>query len=173
MEAKNLKDAFNIAIELEEKGHQYYKGIAQKADNPLTKQLFTTLAEQELEHINRIEEFYNKSPDIALEKAISRDELEKAVKDVFNKFSKEDKGKWETHISEAYEHAIVLEQDSAKMYSDFAEKTEDDAERKFFEALAGEEDSHFNALQNVYNYLKHTGDWFESTESERWNWMNT
>jgi rubrerythrin len=66
-----------------------------------------------------------------------------------------------------------LEQESIDMYSSFTEESANEYEKKFFEDLTEEEVNHLTALKNVYHYLSRTADWFESTESETWNWMNT
>ncbi|OQX53807.1 MAG: hypothetical protein B5M53_06545, partial [Candidatus Cloacimonas sp. 4484_209] len=67
---KRLKKALEAALKLEDKGYSYYIDIAQKAKNPLTKNLFAALAEQELQHKKRINELYKESsvdiPEITL-----------------------------------------------------------------------------------------------------------
>jgi len=40
----NLKKVLEAALELERKGHKYYIDISRKAENPLTKILFASLA---------------------------------------------------------------------------------------------------------------------------------
>ena len=76
-------------------------------------------------------------------------------------------------MANAYEHAMHLEPDSIDLYASFAAESTDVSETTFFQGLEKEEVNHLTALQNVYHYLQHTSDWFESTESETWNWMNT
>lgn len=42
------------AMEVEKNGHRFYSGMAQKAVNPLARELFTWLAQDEVEHLRRL-----------------------------------------------------------------------------------------------------------------------
>ncbi|MBA7593958.1 ferritin family protein [candidate division WOR-3 bacterium] len=168
-----LNEALQAALGLEQKGYDHYKQALSQAKNPLTESLFSTLADQELDHMRRIRELFEVSPSEPTKVSIPRSELEKVVRNVFEKFSKEDRSTWDLDITEAYEHAMHLEQESITMYGRFAKESKASVETAFFKALEQEEVNHFTALQNAYHYLKHTSDWFESSESETWNWMNT
>lgn len=168
-----LKEVLKTALELEEKGYRYYHEVSGKAGNPLTRNLFTVLAEQELSHMDRIKELYEKSSIQISKSTVPSEELQKAVRQVFNNFSKEERDTWDIDIEDAYEYAMQLERDSSKMYRDFSTKSKNSGETEFFKSLENEENAHFSALQNVYNYLKHTQGWFEAEESKTWNWMVT
>ena len=170
---EGLKKALEAALRLEDKGYSYYTNIAQKAKNPLTKNLFVTLAEQELQHKKRINELYKESSVDIPETSLTEEVLENAVKQVFENFSNEEKNSWNVDNEDAYKYAMKLERDSLKMYREFAEKSINPAETNFFKALENEENAHLNALQNVYNYLNNTRDWFASEETKTWNWMVT
>jgi len=171
--SEGLKKALEAALKLEDKGYSYYTDIAQKAKNPLTKNLFATLAEQELQHKKRINELYKESSVDIPEITLTEELLENTVKQVFENFSNEEKNSWNIDNEDAYKYAMKLERDSLKMYREFAEKSINPAESNFFKALANEENAHLNALQNVYNYLNNTRDWFASNEAKTWNWMVT
>jgi rubrerythrin len=173
MENKRLHDALEASIGLEQKGYDHYTQALAEAKNPLTKKLFATLAEQELEHMRRIRELFEKEAGKDSCDIIPGTALEMIVKEVFDGFSKDDRSAWDVDVSSAYEHAMHLEQESIDMYSSFAAESANAPEKRFFQELEKEEGKHLTALQNVYHYLTHTADWFESTESETWNWMNT
>ncbi len=172
-EIDGLKEVLKMALELEEKGYKYYNEVSGKASNPLTRNLFTVLAEQEVSHMDRIKQLYEESSIQISQATVPSEELQKALKQVFNNFSKEQRDTWDIDIEDAYEYAMQLENDSSKMYGDFAKKSKNSVETEFFKSLENEENAHFSALQNVYNYLKHTKGWFESEESKTWNWMVT
>jgi rubrerythrin len=172
-EMSGLKEALNAALGLEQKGYEHYKEALGDAKNPLTKKLFSTLAEQELEHMNRIRELFEKDSKETSHTTIPGQALEMIVKEVFEEFSKDDRSLWNVDVAQAYEHAMHLEQESIDMYSSFTEESANKSEKKFFEDLTEEEVKHLTALKNVYHYLSRTADWFETTESETWNWMNT
>jgi rubrerythrin len=173
MGSDGLKDALQAAIGLEQKGYDHYQKALEDAKNPLTQKLFTTLAEQELEHMRIIRELFEGGAKETSAAVIPGEALEMVVKEIFGDFSKDDRSVWDIDVATAYEHAMKLEQESIDMYSSLADESGDVSETTFFQALSEEEVKHLTALQNVYHYLKHTSDWFESTESETWNWMNT
>lgn len=173
MGTDGLKEALQASLGLEQKGYDHYRAALADAKNPLTQRLFTTLADQELEHMKRIRELFEKDARETSDATIPGEALEMVVKELFDSFSKDDRSGWDIDIASAYEHAMHLEEESIELYSSLATDSDDVSETAFFEALRKEEVSHLNALQNGYHYLKHTPDWFESSESERWNWMNT
>jgi rubrerythrin len=43
-------EVFQFAIRIEENGEKFYRGMAEKLDDPETKSLFSTLADQEVKH---------------------------------------------------------------------------------------------------------------------------
>ncbi len=173
MDSGGLKGALEASIGLEQKGYDHYKAALVDAKNPLSKRLFAELAEQEKEHMRMIRALYEKGPKETSASTIPSEALEMIIKEIFDNFSKDDRSGWNIDVATAYEHAMHLEQESIDLYSSMAQESKDDTEISFFRALENEEVKHLTALQNVYHYLKATPDWFESTESETWNWMNT
>lgn len=47
-------EVVRAAMEVERNGHRFYSGMAQKAVNPLARELFTWLAQDEVEHLRRL-----------------------------------------------------------------------------------------------------------------------
>jgi rubrerythrin len=171
--SKGVKADLQAAISLEEKGHIFYKEAASKAGNPLTKKLFSVLAEQELEHKKRIQEIFEGIKQNAEVGSIESNIMEDSIKEIFKTFSKEVRENWTLDITDAYKHAMEFERESAEMYKNLSENSTEKWESDFFLSLEKEENDHFTAIENVYNYLEHSSDWFESEESKTWNWMNT
>lgn len=172
-DSKGVKVDLQAAISLEEKGHIFYKEAASRAGNPLTKRLFSVLAEQELEHKNRIKEIFEGSKPNSEVGSVERSVMEDSIKDIFMNFSRETKDNWTLDITDAYKQAMQFERESAEMYKKLSKNSTEKWETNFFLSLEKEENDHFTAIENVYNYLEHSGDWFESEESKTWNWMNT
>jgi rubrerythrin len=165
-------NSLTAALDFEEKGRNFYAKTAGEVADPLSQKLFQTLAADEFRHADRIREIfaaltsgrawpetYKAGP--SLEEKI-RDYFE-ANRSVLNK---------KTTSLQGYEFAMQMEKTGIELYSKFARETADDRERRFFQALILEEESHLDALQNVYFFLTQTGDWLEADESKRWNWMN-
>lgn len=170
----NLLADTKLAIELEEKGYAFYKNTAAKTSNPLAASTLGSLAEREKVHIDKIKEFYSgltgeeelrpewlNTVEIApSKKALLKPILEKLKASLDKKFETE------TDIDQAYKIAEGLERDSYNLYIKIAKSTDDVIAKKFYSALAQEEDDHYAILDDTLLYLKHPGDWFK--KEERW-----
>lgn len=170
--SKSLQEALTAALDLEQMGHDYYLEVASNAKSPLTQRVFSALADQEVDHMRRIREIYESLESAEAASVAQAGSLEDLVKAVFQQFTKQERSTWDMDNAAAYECAMDLERGSYSMYDKLAHERDDPAEVRFFEALLEEESEHLIAIENVYNYLQHTGDWFASQESRVWNWMN-
>lgn len=167
-----LPAALRAALDLEQRGHDYYRETASRAENPLTRMVFSALADEELQHMKRISELYEHGGSAPMTSSIPGGSPESAVKRVFERFAEQERTAWELDNESAYEYAMELERQSYALYDRLANESENSAEAEFFRNLAGQENQHLTALENVLNYLRHTGDWFAAEESRVWNWMN-
>ena len=166
------KDALKTALDMEKKGHAYYMDTAGKAENPLTQSVFFSLAAQELIHIQRIRELYEGQEEAEGVPSLAPGEMEQQVREIFDRFTAEQREAWAMDNAAAYDYAKKLERDSAVMYDRLAHESINPGETEFFEALRAEENEHLAALENVSGYLAHTGEWFAEEEIRVWNWMN-
>ena len=65
---------------------------------------------------------------------------------------------------DALQVAIEMEKDSYSAYDNERQRTDDPAVKGVFSRLADEEREHLAILENTYNYLADTGDWFQALE---------
>lgn len=163
-----------LSIELEEKGYDFYKLTAAKTGNPLAAATLASLADRELEHIKRINEFYasltgGKPVDakwlIAVETPPEKRELLQPILQKL-KTSLDKKFTSTADIDEAYKIAEDLETESYELYDKIAGKADNEYAKKFYTALAQEEREHYAILDETLQYLKTPGDWFKL--QERW-----
>lgn len=168
-----MHEALKSALELETKGFEYYRDIAEKAENPLTAEAFKSLADQELVHMEYIQKVYDSGrlEDVVLQ--VTELGMETMIRGMFGRFSSQDRKTWAMDNTEAYEYAKELERGAIALYKNLACESENPQGKAFFEALMNAEVSHLNALDNVSFYLTRTGDWFAEDEDHVWNWMNT
>jgi len=163
-----------FAIELEEKGYDFYTKTAANTTNPLAASTLSSLAEREKEHIEKITEFYQSLTGgqkleanwlMTVSVPPSKEELLRPIlrklKDSLNK-------KFETRadINEAYKIAEGLERDSYNLYEKISNESADETAKKFYSALAKEEREHYAILDETLQYLDHPADWFR--KEERW-----
>ncbi|MFH1362246.1 MAG: ferritin family protein [bacterium] len=170
----NLIADTKLAIELEKKGYDFYAQTAAKTKNPLASITLNSLANRELDHLAKIKEFYQQISGV---KQLPSDwlkgiELFPTKKDlltnIINKLRDNLDKKFETQedINEAYKIAEGLETDSYNLYKKISDESTDETAKKFFAALAVEEQEHYDIMAESLQYLNKPGDWFK--EQERW-----
>ena len=163
-----------LAIELEKKGYDFYLRTAEKTNNPLAKPTLEGLAVREMEHLNKIKEFYK---DLTGEKKLNSDWLkgvevppskEALVRPILEKLKESLSKKFEKEedINEAYKIAEGLERDSYNLYDKISNESKDETTKKFYAALAQEEREHYDILEETLLYLNNPGEWFK--QNERW-----
>ncbi|HAM37951.1 MAG: hypothetical protein A2474_03340 [Elusimicrobia bacterium RIFOXYC2_FULL_34_12] len=168
-------DSLEFALNFEKKGTILYLDMARKNKNILSKQLFYSLASQEVDHAKKADDTYEilnkniKDKSISLSKNLPSVEL--SLKEFFAKAKKIDLRKDVKNIT-GYELAMDMEITGYNAYRNFYKSTKNEIEIKLFEQLMAQEKEHLDSLRNVYYYLTDTGNWFEEEESKIWSWMN-
>ncbi|HVN68019.1 MAG TPA: ferritin family protein [Candidatus Sulfotelmatobacter sp.] len=170
----DIKVDVKLSIELEEKGYAFYAATAAKTKNPLAAATLSSLAEREMEHIKRINEFYRsltgEKPLISNWLATVEVPPSKAalIKPIVAKLKESLERKFVTpaDLTEAYLIAEGLEKDSFTLYDRIAKENDEPVTKKFYAALAAEEREHYAILDETLQYLNTPGDWFKL--QERW-----
>lgn len=163
-----------LSIDLEKNGYDFYTKTAEKTSNPLAVSTLNSLAERELIHLERIKEFYQ---NLTGEQKLASDWLkgvsvsptkEELLKVIVTKLKDSLNKPFETKedINEAYKIAEGLERDSYNLYNKIAKESSDETAKKFYAALAQEEQEHYTILEETLLYLNKPGDWFK--EQEHW-----
>lgn len=163
-----------LALELENKGYDFYTQTATNTKNPLAASTLFSLAEREKEHIKKITEFYES---LTGKKALSPDWLKavafppskaELLRPILQKLKSSLNRKFETQedINQAYQIAEGLERDSFNLYERISRESADEITKKFYAALAQEEREHYAILDETLQYLNTPGDWFKL--QERW-----
>lgn len=155
----NLAQILKDAIKVESDGYHFYKMAADKTTDPKGKEMFESLASDEITHMKMLKEQYR----IYKEQGKFDWEEEKLkMKTTFDPssaspiFSQEFKKKInESHFEMmALSIGIMLEQNSIDLYKKSAERAEDPQARTLFSFLANWEGQHLRALISQQNYLK-------------------
>ncbi len=163
---ETLKKALDI--EVQEKG--YYLKAADTAVNPVAKQLFERLAVEEDAHAEKfkaIEAELSQGrdwPDISAP-AWEGSHLKKVISALSRDIDPEEIKVARTEL-EAMQEAMAKELQAYDMYRSRAAETDSQAEKKFYNVLAGEERMHHLALLDSYEYLTDPAGWY--TVKEKW-----
>jgi len=153
---KDLQNGLLKAIKGERDGHSFYLMAAQGSQDPKGKEIFETLAKEELDHMQFLMAQYNSiletgkpnlgvklGPKLELEgmSPIFSDHLKTRIK--------------EAHIEmSALSIGIQLELDAMKFYRSESEKADDPDIKNFYAQLAEWESGHYRALLSQQEELK-------------------
>lgn len=148
-------------------GKAYYLKISKSSDNQAGRELFRSLAAEEDIHRQKFEEIYDA---IGSRKAWPKIGFEPArVKRLRTMFARaaERLGSGVTAPAtelDALKTAMDMETRSYDLYKRRVKTAAYDAEREFYQALAGEEREHYLSLLDYYEYLKDPAGWFVTHE---------
>jgi rubrerythrin len=159
-----------FAVGMEIDGKEFYQKASQKSSNKLARELFQQLANEEDVHRKKFEEIYQvlkrgqNWPDVE-----PPSEKGKKLKSLFAQAAKTLGSKVKAAESEleAIKIAMGMESKSYNFYHSRSEQSTLPLEKRFYEALAGEEREHHLALLDSYEYLSDPAGWF--TKKEHWS----
>lgn len=159
------EEVINTAIKLENDGIKFYKDIASKTHNELTKKMFESLAEDEIKHIEWIN---SQAPDVKTSGEFN-EKLYSRLKKIFAEPDSAivDAARGTQDDIKAIDIAIEMERSSQREYLYFSDETDDPDIEKLFAMLADIEGFHAELLQNSKEYLDKPHDWFMQEEG----WM--
>jgi rubrerythrin len=155
--------ALEQAMENERQGEAFYQDLLEHVDDPAGREVFQTLADEEVEHVRVLQAEYEAIQRdhawMALNEARTCEPLtplelfpEKmdSVLAVAPKIKDED----------ALKMAMGFEEKGYNSYCKSAQETSDPEGKKVFEFLAKQENAHFVFLQKTLDYLTNQGAWY-------------
>ncbi len=151
-----ISEAVNRAIKMETDAISFYTDAASRTSHPLGKKMFESLILDEKRHLRMLEGIL-KGMEMDFEMKVIGD-----VKTVFSDFKDQMMQRIQatTDEKEAIKIALEMEKEGFHYYQEVAGKATDSRERKLFEILTREEESHYQLLNNTYSFLEDTGNWF-------------
>ncbi len=154
------------AMQLERDGHAFYLAAAHQTESAAGKNMFLSLARDELQHLQLLDGVYRSWVESgnwpavpAVEKAATRhwpifpppDQAAKVVPARSNELG-------------ALRQGIQAEEASIALYQQALDDSADPTAAGFFEFLVRQEEGHRTILQGEYDHLTHTGFWFDLRE---------
>jgi rubrerythrin len=160
-------DALEIALKNEMTERAFYLKNAARTSNPLGKAMFLQIAEEELEHYQRLSELAGHwKKDQKWPETIPLKVKDTAVKSVFGKVAKESgKVGGEDDDLKAVRMAIEFEAKGAEFYAELRDQSDDPKEKAFFALLASIEHEHFASLKETEEFFINPAAWFQKRES--------
>jgi len=161
-------DALEMALKNETTERKFYLDNASRAKNPLGKAMFVQIADDELEHYERLMEIHKiwsekgKWPE---KLTVSKTKVRSVIRDL--------KGKGPTSPAtapadsddlKAVQTALEFEANGAAFYAAMRDKCSDPQERDFFNLLADIEHEHYVSLLDAEEFLRDPVGWYRRTE---------
>jgi len=161
-------NALKVALENEQREREFYIENARRTKNPLGRAMFEQIADDELEHYERLKELHKrwekeeKWPDtvrLAVRKS--------TVRDLFTKTVGEggDMPPGDDDDVKAIRIAIDFEARGIQHYADLRDGSSDANERAFFDLLSSMEREHYLSLKDSEEFLTDPVSWYRRTES--------
>lgn len=150
--------ALDVAIQTEKDGREFYKRAAENTADPGGKVLFTSLADDELEHLGLLESQRQAlakeghwQPGSDAERRERPARVEGAP--VFSRAALAENVNAYTSDLSALRMAFLIEKDAVAFYTKAAAKTEDPNGKEIYERLVEMEREHRRILEEEYNAL--------------------
>jgi len=160
--AVDKQELLSTAVGFEKEGRAFYLETAAKAANELARKTFESFADDELRHIEWLEEI-SKTEEVAV--AEPRLIVAK-LKQIFAEAPEEVRATAASTDDDikAIDIAVENEVKSKRAYVEWADALEDGGLKNLCLALADMEENHRVLLENAKEYLTNTGNWFMGEE---------
>lgn len=158
-------DALRFALDYEKEGEKNYREAERKANSELSRRTLRFLADEEVEHIRKIERFNSSligenAFDLDVECSLT---LPDRIKEFIADVHQSDKLQTGGDLSDIdiYNAAMSNEQTGYDLYKRFKEETDDARIERFFGFLVSEEEAHYGLLSASKKYLEDPSYYFE------------
>lgn len=158
--------ALQFALDFEKRGEKFYRDSIQKVNDEFAKRTLKFLADEELNHIEKINRFnealVKNYKDFDLDAHCQTklpEKIENHLKEAIKR--EEEKIRPQSSDIEIYDMAIDMERAGYAIYKESYEQSDDKKIKKFFEFLIKEENLHYDLLAATKRYLEDPSYYFE------------
>jgi rubrerythrin len=154
-------DFFDIAMQIEKEGEDYYTKLAEECSgNEGMNHIFKMLARDEKKHyaiFKKMKE--NNPPDF------QKTDIFESAKEIFTEFRKQfDKLSCDMSQLETYKKALELEKKSYDFYLEKLDEFTDPIHMGIIRKIANEEKKHMLLLENIIEMVERPETWIEDAE---------
>ncbi len=167
MDQSERMNALELALSNEKNEREFYLQHAGRTKNPLGRIMFQEIADDELEHYERIKELHEKWeksekwPE-SVPLAVRQTNIGNTTKSMLRKL--EVKEESDADYLKAVEIATEFEARGMNLYTELKDGVSDPKEKAFFALLAGIEREHYLSLKDVEEFIKDPEGWLRRTE---------
>ena len=158
-------EALETAIEFERNGEVFYRELLEKVSDPFAKKVLEFLADEEVEHIRKIEVFNDSllGKDWFDFEAECGLDLHERIRDLVQE-KRQGANKNVNPSSndlDIYDIAMLLESKSFELYKHALEEPQDEKVETFLRFLLAEEGEHYDLLASSKKYLADPSYYFQ------------
>ncbi len=152
-----LKDAIETAIKMETDAISFYSDACNKTSHPFGKEIFNGFIKDETRHLKMLKDIFE-GLNIEFKFIRPKD----TIKTVFSELKDQmiNRVKALDDEMDAISIALKMEKEGFDFYKKAASQATTDKEKELFERLAEEENDHYTILNETYNFLDNTGQWY-------------
>jgi rubrerythrin len=167
MGEKGRLNALKVALNNETKEREFYLKHAKRTTHPLGKLMFQQIADDELEHYERLKQLHEKwekgeqwPETLPLE--VHGTIVNKIMSGILKKVDETQEA--DDDDLTAVRTAIDFEAKGAKFYGELRDMVSDRKEKRFFDLLAKIENEHYLSLKDTEEYLTDPASWYRKAE---------
>lgn len=160
-ERNRVEKWLNRALELENRGHDFYSLAARAASDPEARDFFQYMADQELAHLKVIKKIHERLGDAPCWKEGQEMQLpQSALSALFLKMT-QNRPAADTDLMKAIDGGINFETEVRDLYAREVEQAGCEGERKFLTLMVGEENLHQQTLADLKLFYTDPVGWAE------------
>jgi len=165
-EQENL-NALEVALNNEMREREFYLKNAERTKNSVGKAMFNQIANEELEHYERLKEIHERwknnetwpeTVPLKVKDTIVKNILKDSVKNADTMSEKDDDD------LKAIQTAIDFEAKGASNYAQLRDNVSDPKKKEFFNLLSKIEHEHYLSLKDTEEYLTDPSSWYVKAE---------
>ncbi len=167
MNEKDRLNALEVALNNEMREREFYLKNAGRTKNTLGKAMFQQIADDELEHYERLKQLHQKwEKQDKWPETVPLRVRQTVVKDILLDFVKKvDKSpEGDANDLQAVRTAIDFEMKGEKYYADLRNQVSDAKEKQFFDLLSRMEHEHYLSLKDTEEYFIDAASWYRKME---------
>ena len=167
MAEKGRLNALEVALNNETKEREFYLKNAERTSHPLGKLMFQKIADEELEHYERLKQLHEKwekgeqwpeTLPLEVQGTVVNNILNGIIKKVDETIEGDDDD------LKAVRTAIDFEAKGVKFYAELRDMVSDPKEKQFFDLLSKIENEHYLSLKDTEEYLTDPASWYRKAE---------
>jgi len=149
---------FDMAIDLELNGEQFYRSLAEDSKSAGLKSVFNMLADDETKHKKIFEQMQESD-----EAEMDDTKIIQESNSIFKGLKKDDFIN-EKKQAEVYKKALELEQKSIIYYKELIDLAGNEKSKEALQKVIGEEEKHSRLLEFLIEYVSRPDTWVEDAE---------